>query len=501
MHGRAVIVLLLSMVATASAEPRRERIVVETPTEAFAARPISGISRTIYLERCQGGCDVRGGSVNDAENLISTIPNPGSYRLDEFRDTAGETGIAADAEWNQVVQCMKEVYSPFNVEVTDRKPAAAPYHLAIVAGSPGAVGLDPSILGVAPLANNCEAFDNVISFTFANAHDQTEVTARVLNLCWTAAQESAHAFGLDHEFEFADKRSACNDPMTYRFDCGGEKFYRNVRATCGETTGRACRCGATQNSHQKLLSVFGAGTPITEPPTVVMTTPSLGGTTLPANVVAIAKAQRGVAKLTLFLNGFPFVEVPGGVFGPNGQVEQAYGLLVPASLPDSIYDVFVRASDDLGASSDTATVTVTKNAPCTTTAACLAEQKCEAGRCQWDPPVGELGDACTFAAFCKSFLCRGTVDQQICTQTCEPDDAAGCPEGLSCNQGICFFAPDNGGCCSTSSHPLRVGLLTLLVAFVLRRRRGASRVWKNPVRRIPSGERDQFFQQPANDND
>ena len=462
--------------SSADAAPRRDRIAVETPSAAFVARPLADISRTIYLERCRGGCDIHGGSVNDAENLVSTIPNPGIYRLDEFHNAVGETGAAADAEWNLIVQCMKEVYSPFDVEVTDTKPAG-PHHLAIIAGSPAAVGLDGSILGVAPLASNCAAFDNVISFSFANAHTQTEVTDRVLNVCWTAAQESAHAFGLDHEFEFVqDKRSACNDPMTYRFDCGGQKFYRNVTATCGEDVGRACRCGGTQNSHKKLLSVFGPGTPTTAPPTVVMTTPTLGATTLPANVIAVASAQRGVAKVSLFLNGFPFVEAPGGAFGPNGQVAQSYGLLIPANVPDSIYDVFVRAFDDLGVFTDTPTVVVTKNAPCSSADTCLAEQKCEDGRCFWDPPVGELGDPCTYAAFCKSFLCRGTADLQICTQTCEPDDAAGCPDGMSCNQGICFFAGDDGGCCSTASgagwsHPLRVGLLGLGVAFVVRRRR------------------------------
>ena len=35
------------------------------------------------------------------------------------------------------------------------------------------------------------------------------------NICWTAAQETAHALGLDHEYVFADGTSACSDPMKF----------------------------------------------------------------------------------------------------------------------------------------------------------------------------------------------------------------------------------------------------------------------------------------------
>ena len=80
------------------------------------------------------------------------------------------------------------------------------------------------------------------------------------NICWTAAQETAHALGLDHEYVFSDGTSACNDPMTYRMDCGGQKFFRNKAAQCGEVGVRTCRCGGSQNSHVKIRGVFGDGT-------------------------------------------------------------------------------------------------------------------------------------------------------------------------------------------------------------------------------------------------
>ncbi len=431
------------------------RVVVPTPSELFVA-PYAQISGTIYLERCKGTCTVVQG-MNDARANSSSIPqSAGLHTIAEYRNGAGETGAAADAEWNALVQCMKEVYSPFNVTVTDVKPTGVSYHMAIIAGSPGEIGLGPDILGVAPLASDCSPQDNVISFSFANAHPQTETVSRVNNLCWTASQESAHAFGLDHQYEFlGDKRSTCNDPMTYRVDCGGQKFFRNASASCGENQPRPCRCGASQNSHAKLLTVFDAGQSLIPAPEVAITLPKATDTTLGSTVAAVAGSKRGVSKVEVLFNGFEWAEQKGAPFGQNGQpVPSTYGIQVPASLPNSIVDVQVRACDDLGRCTDSAVVTVTKGAPCTTADGCAKGQKCEAGKCLWDPPTGELGDECAYPQFCVSGICRGTAEQQICTQDCIPDIEDDCPSGYACvptepGRGICFF-PDDGGCCSTS---------------------------------------------------
>src|SRR5207237_9124223 len=133
----------------------------------------------------------------------------------------------------------------------------------VIAGQPGDIGQANDVLGIAPLASDCSPQDNVISFTFANHHSPTD---HALSICWTAAQESAHAFGLDHEFSFpggigggpalptggqsmaGDGVSACDDPMTYSTLCGGQKVFRNQTAKCGEYASRACTCTPTQNS-------------------------------------------------------------------------------------------------------------------------------------------------------------------------------------------------------------------------------------------------------------
>jgi MYXO-CTERM domain-containing protein len=456
------------------------RVAVDTPRDLYAT-PAAQVSPIIYLDRCQPNCIVTGGN-NDARINSSSIPKVATSTIKEFRNSALQTGADADAEWNQVVQCVREVYSPYNVTVTDQLPGAGQgFHKAIVAGNPADIGYGPDILGVAPLSGDCSAIDNVISFTFANSHPGTASTAneRILAICWTAAQESAHAYGLDHEFQFTDytltpnNGSACNDPMTYRTDCGGQKFFRNASAKCGETgSSRPCKCGATQNSHLKILSVFGPGTPITGSPTITLTDPTLGAGALSRGVSAMAGSKRGVARVELFFNGYKWAEVQGAQFGLRGQpAPSPYTAVVPAALPNSIVDVKMIAYDDLGAATESAVVTVTRGGPCGSADTCATGQKCEAGKCFWDPPVGEVGDACTFAQFCKSGICTGTSDQQICTQDCIPGVADSCPMGLECvmksaNAGVCFFAT-SGGCCSVDRSDRAWWVQIALAAAVL----------------------------------
>lgn len=466
-----------------------ERISVPMPQEAFVTLPHAQISQTLFLNRCSGGCDITAGNLNDARSNTSTIPNgAGPFQVEEFTGNGGTTGTAADADWDAVVACVAEVYSPYDVQVTDVRPASGvSFHMAIVAGRSSNVGLPPSILGIAP--SSCTPQDNVISFSFANAHPGT-TNERILNLCWTAAQESAHSFGLpNHSWAFPSGRSACNDPMTYRTDCGGQKFFRNDQATCGDFQENepACNCGSTQNSHLKLQSVFGPGMSTTPPPVANVTLP-LPSTGLGAVVGVQAGSKRGVAKVELLINGFKWGEVPGAGYGTNGQPNpSSYTLPVPAGVPSSKIRVVARAFDDLGAYTDSAPVESFKGSPtgCADETTCAAGQRCDAGYCLWDPPVGEIGDDCTFSQYCVSGICEGTSEQRICTQGCIPGVTDSCPTDFACveaapGRGVCFFPPEEGGCCSVGDDAdggsawahagLSLGLLGLIVLRPRRRR-------------------------------
>jgi hypothetical protein len=461
-------------------------VVVPTPPDGFTPKGAT-ISPFIYLNRCSGGCMISHGTLNDARTNVSSIPKMGSgcpgypnCVVQEYQNGAGETGTAADAEWNQVVQCLKEVYSPFAVTVTDQKPTSGvSYTMAIIAGKPENIGWANTTLGVAPLAGDCSAQDNVISFSFANHHGTMD---RVNNLCWTAAQEIAHALGLDHQYEFSDGKSACNDPMTYRFDCGGQKFFRNKAASCGEDMKRPCQCGGSQNSHIKIRNVFGEGSSLIPAPTVVVNSPTAGGTATNMQIVAVqAGSQRGVAKVELFLNGYKWTEAAGADFGAQGQRNPSdYILRFPPEVPNGVIDIVVKASDDLGLTTTSEPITVTKGAPCADASACAKGQKCEAGKCFWDAPSGTLGAACDYPQFCQSGICLQTSEGGLCSQDCIVGVADACPTDFTCvavgNTGNCVPDDDGGGCCSVGSGEgnalwLHLGLSAAILGFVVRRRR------------------------------
>jgi MYXO-CTERM domain-containing protein len=133
----------------------------------------------------------------------------------------------------------------------------------------------------------------------------------------------------------------------------------------------------------------------------------------------------------------------------------------------------------------TTTIQVTKGAPCGSAADCAAGQQCEAGKCFWTEPTGELGDPCTYPQFCLSLNCQGpSATELVCTQGCIPNVGDSCPIDFQClptgpSTGICYpgSPDDGGGCCSSSSAGaagsalLALGLLVVLAPRRRRRRR------------------------------
>ena len=394
----------------------------------------------------------------------------------------------ADYEWSQIMQCLKEVYSPYNVMVTDQVPGGGlSFTEDFIAGSPADIGYGAAgVGGIAP--GTCDAKDNVVSFSFSNVSFWGTGQTRIWNICATAGQESAHAFGLEHEYDFisayqsTDMGSTCMDPMTYRTDCGGEHFFRNAPAHCGEFAERPCNCGSVQNSHLKILNVFGAGTSIVPAPTASIIFPATN-TMVTGNFVidGLAYSKRGIDHVELWLNGYPWATVAGGAFGQNGQPQSTYTLTAPGNVPNSVIDVVIKAYDDLGAVTASDPITVTKGGPCTSAMGCLTGQKCTNGRCAWDPPSGMLGDACSYDQFCVSGMCSPTTSDQKCTQECTPGVSDGCPMGYDCIEvntttGFCYPSSGGGGggCCQTSSSGagwIPGGLAALVLGLVIRRRR------------------------------
>jgi len=490
MRRLSVLLVLLSLTALASADvPQDVRERIPVSKGRFITMPYNGpvaaqTSGYIYLNRCTGGCTISNGA-DDARAMSSSIVAPGTHVVTEFQNDAGQTGAAADDAWHALLTCVQEVYSPFAVTVSDVPPSnGVSYTMGIAAGNPSDVGLPNDILGVG-LAT-CAPLDNVISFSFAN-HESGSGLTRMYDACWTIAQETAHNFGLEHEYQFTDGNSACSDPMTYREDCGGEKFFRNKPAACGEYSSRTCSCGGTQNSVGKLTKALGAGTSIIPAPTSMILTPAAGPVSAGFTVGVAAGSRRGVDHVELWLNNHLWATVPGAAFGQNGQPNPSnYTLTAPSNVPDGVIDVVAKAYDDLAIETDSATITVMKGAACASAASCLTGQKCEAGKCFWDPPTGKLGDACTYNEFCTSGMCQNSDVGQYCTQSCVVNSDGACPAMFDCiatsdTQGVCLpQGKAGGGCCSVGHESAgakwaHVGLGLFVFGLVIRRRRRGSK--------------------------
>lgn len=193
-------------------------------------------ARIIYLERAP--VELRPG-VDDAPSGTSSVL--ASARNQPTR-VPGWKGSAAG--WRNLVTCVRGLFAPFNVTVTDQRPDSDDFVLVVVGGKPRDIGVkNPRVGGLAPFNGQVISRPVVFAFSAALAH-------RKQLICETIGMEVAHAYGLDHSRD-------CKDVMTYMPDCGPKRFV-DKDLKCGEKKARPCEGGkATQNSYRHLLSLLG----------------------------------------------------------------------------------------------------------------------------------------------------------------------------------------------------------------------------------------------------
>lgn len=459
-------------------DPRASADIAVPPPGTVLPEPTAhaAVSNIIYLNRCTGGCTITKSSppsssaVNNQTWIIgdSSTPAGTQFHISEF--------AFSQATWDELVTCVKQVYAPYNVVITETDPGNVPHHMALVAGTAADYGIPPNqALGKAELGSSfCEPKDNAISLNIANDHRPGSGMTLAQNICWTVAQETAHSWGLDHEI-------LCNDALTYDFSSCGQRFFRNKASDCGEvgiSGPRACVCGGTlQNTHAKILAVFGASTGPQLEPTLRIDQPTAGSQFPAGNKVFVtASSPRGLTHIELWVNGWKWVDLP-------ATTNSTYQITPPAELPDGVMDLKVRACDDIEVCAEQ-TVTVTRGAPCTTADTCLGGQSCEGGKCFWPPPTVELGGACTIDQECVSLQCGDVGGGELaCTQDCQGPPNDRCPDGFSCTagpgeMGVCAAdaGGGDGGCCSVdgagrTAVVANLGLGAAVALLVARRRR------------------------------
>jgi hypothetical protein len=191
-------------------------------------------SHLIYLNNCKpNGCLLHSGSDN-AVTHTSSIPDTQST-LTAF--------AYSDETFGRTASCLRGVFARYDVSITTVEPGILPRREMMIAGQPENVGLQSGIRGVSPFSG--EPIDNAIAFAFANTiGDDPDL------LCWTAAMQLGHLYGLDHAHY-------CPDLMSYLDQCGVKSF-TDFDAPCGEFSDRTCASGAaTQNSDATLRLVIG----------------------------------------------------------------------------------------------------------------------------------------------------------------------------------------------------------------------------------------------------
>jgi hypothetical protein len=198
-------------------------------------------SKVIFLER--RGVELEPGDDYAAGGVSSVLANAGNKPVKTRAFSGG------DAKWKSVMTCVKKMFAPFAVEVTDQRPRHDDFMMVVVGGKPADIGVTDGhhVSGLAPF--NGQVIPRAVVFAFASTV-QNEPRA----VCETIAMEVAHAYGLDHAY-------LCKDVMTYLRGCGAKNFV-DADAPCGESKKRACEGGAkTQNSYRRLIDALGAATP------------------------------------------------------------------------------------------------------------------------------------------------------------------------------------------------------------------------------------------------
>jgi len=194
-------------------------------------------SRTLYLN----------------PNGVLLVPGNNDSRTDTSSIVTEPTEIPGwdidQDTWDATVSCIRDLYSRFDVTVTDEDPGETPHIEAVFGGHPSYVGLPDNVAGVSPFTEDCSIIENSIVFTFTDVlPDDAQV------MCEVMGQEIAHSFGLDHEM-------LPEDPMTY-LDYAGNRSFQDAMASCGEYSDRMCGingsvCRDRQNSVLMLESRLG----------------------------------------------------------------------------------------------------------------------------------------------------------------------------------------------------------------------------------------------------
>ena len=428
---------------------------------------------------------------------------------------------AAEAQ-TQIVNFVKQFYAPFNAEIVTTRPAAGTRYTMCVIGDYAETLLGSSsgsAAGIAPLdcGNQMEA-EISYAFSASIAPNMTglSLSQTLKSIAVTAAQETAHCFGLNHTMSTTDIMYPQLDPKQNEFLNMTEPLYDNPSGTCNNAT--------QQNSAQLLTTNIGAsnGTSTTGPlPTVSFAAPT-NGQTVPTTFTIIVNASEMGGTIS-------HVDVSAGSQVLFTSMTPPYRDTLSTS---SVGDVELTATAyDTNGNFQTTSVdfTLAQNAPpqqlppCMGPSDCLSTQMCQNGMCVAKPnsttgssgsnngstgsTTGSSGSGgmdggtimtsggtsgggilmgiptggdCNADAECRSGVCDIRSGHKYCTAICDPTNSASCPPGLMCvadsNQNLCQKPHSSSGCSTAPGSPVETLFgFFLMLALVAGLRLGRAR--------------------------
>src|SRR5687768_7545791 len=172
--SRSVLSVLLVLLSGCAAEPMLDAELVpidegegEAPSCVFiVTEPNEQLSdaeavlfagrgrRTVYLNR--RGATYNPGYDDSARNTSSIIGRPA--RIPAFE--------GSDGDWTYIMQCVRDQFAPFDVEVTDVDPGATPHIEVAMGGTPGLAGQGSGVGGVAPMNGDCSIVERAVVYVF-----------------------------------------------------------------------------------------------------------------------------------------------------------------------------------------------------------------------------------------------------------------------------------------------------------------------------------------------
>ncbi|MDC0715878.1 Ig-like domain-containing protein [Nannocystis bainbridge] len=267
----------------------------------------------------------------DGVTLKATGKDDAKKDESAFKEFAGEYAPYGEGSKRAAsLQAVKADWAKYKVVITDERPDQGEYTMCV--NSPTNV-FGGGVLGVAMLDCEDKKVASNVVLAFHSAKDKYSAATQAT----TMSQEIAHAYGLEHVNEPDDIMNPYNaggDP-SFRDEC--LKLDTKVQVHCGAQHKQFCDKG--QNSHAELMWLFGANEPDPTPPTVAITSPQDGQEFVsPAAVTITVEASDnvGVARVDLYVDG----------------VDQAAPVTAPpyewkdANFPEGSFCLTAEARDD-----------------------------------------------------------------------------------------------------------------------------------------------------------